>query len=452
MRLSENWTCQRKEIVKMIYISKGEVNKWLVCLGLAVFVAGLFASSAMAKVTVTYWEKWSGFEKKAMGEIVDDFNASQNEIKVKFLSVAGIDVKTKTAIAGGNPPDVVGLWSYSVVPFAMNNALIPLDDYMKEAGIKEESYISSIWDLMYAQGKVWALPSTPATMGYHYNKGMFQDAGLDPDKPPLTIAELNLYNEKLTQMDAEGNIIQMGFDPGWPGWFKYPWGWFFGGELYDAETQTITADDPNNIAAYEWINALAEKYGRTNLMSFKSGYGGFGSPTNPFLAGKLAAVLQGVWEANFIQTYASDMDWGVAAFPYGPNGKPDTTWVEADVLAIPTGAKHPDEAFEFIKYVQTQAAMEKLCLAQKKLTSLLATYNNPDFINNHPNPYIKFFFEQAMSPNAKIAPRVPIWSFYDKYMQVAFDNIIIGEVTPADALKEVTTTVQQELDKYKGMF
>ncbi len=76
--------------------------------------------------------------------------------------------------------------------------------------------------------------------------------------------------------------------------------------------------------------------------------------------------------------------------------------VEADLLVIPAGARHPREAFEFIRYVNQQKPMEKLCLGQRKFTPLREV--SPEFFQRHPNPYIGEFLELAKSPNA-LCPR-----------------------------------------------
>src|ERR1022692_2280740 len=49
--------------------------------------------AAGSRVTVDYWEKWSGFEADAMQAVVDDFNRSQDRIEVRFLSVSEVDTK-----------------------------------------------------------------------------------------------------------------------------------------------------------------------------------------------------------------------------------------------------------------------------------------------------------------------------------------------------------------------
>src|SRR4051812_7736169 len=81
------------------------------------------------KVHVTYWEKWTGAEAAAMQAVVDQFNQSQNRIVVDFLSMSAVDRKTIVATAGGDPPDVAGLWLNNVYSLADRDALTPLEDF-----------------------------------------------------------------------------------------------------------------------------------------------------------------------------------------------------------------------------------------------------------------------------------------------------------------------------------
>ncbi|HCD34003.1 MAG TPA: hypothetical protein DER01_16450, partial [Phycisphaerales bacterium] len=70
------------------------------------------------RLILTYWEKWTGFEAQAMQQIVDDYNQSQQKVYVKMLNVSQIDQKLLLAAAGGNPPDIAGLWSHTINIYA----------------------------------------------------------------------------------------------------------------------------------------------------------------------------------------------------------------------------------------------------------------------------------------------------------------------------------------------
>ena len=80
------------------------------------------------RITVTYWEKWTGSEGEAMRKIVDDYNASQDRIYVKMLTISAVNDKTLLAANGGNPPDVAGLWGEQVAQFADAKAVLDLTD------------------------------------------------------------------------------------------------------------------------------------------------------------------------------------------------------------------------------------------------------------------------------------------------------------------------------------
>jgi len=398
------------------------------------------------KVVIKYWEKWTGFESDAMQDIVNDFNASQSRIFVDFSSVSQIDRKMMLATAGGVPPDVAGLWSAQIPAYSENNALMPLDKMAAAAGVKKENYIDVIWQLCSHRDHLWALPSTPSSLALAWNKKMFREAGLDPEKPPRTIAELEEFNMKLTRYRPDGRLQTAGFLPEAPGWWNSMWGYWWGGKLWDGKSK-ITANSPENIAAYQWVESYPKRFGADNLLAMHDGFGNFSSPQDPFICGRIAMVLQGVWLYKYINTYGPpDFEWGVASFPSAdPDKLKNVTIVEADVLVIPAGAKHPKEAFEFLKYVNSQKPMEKLCTAQWKFSPLREC--SPEFLKNHPNPHIQDYIDLAKSPNARLGMRMSTATEYNNDMRNAVGKIWAGKQSAADALNEVQQDQQKTLDK-----
>ncbi len=396
---------------------------------------------------ITYWEKWTGFEFDAMKAVVDEFNRSQDKITVDFLSVSNIRDKTLLAISGGVPPDLAGLESGHISQFADEHALLSLEDMCATAGIKGDRYVKAYWDICNYKGHLFALPTTPASTALHYNRQLFRDAGLDPNKPPETLEELTAMADKLTRRDANGHFKVAGFLPAEPGWWNWAWGCVYGGKLWNGK-DTITTDTKENIQGFEFVESFSKKYGPGQIQTFKSGFGGFSSPQNAFMSSQVAMELQGVWMYNFIHMYQPKMDWAAVPFPH-PASRPDLarmTFVDEDVLCIPRGAKHVKEAFEFAKFVQSQHGMEELCMGQKKQTPL--KYVTPEFIATHPNPYIKLFIDVAQEKNAVVAPQVGIWPEYLDELNNAYDQISLLHLTPAEALKRVRERMQPKLDHY----
>src|SRR6188768_995008 len=449
----------------------------------ALSLSALTATSGCATSTneqsprhITYWEKWTGFEGEAMDAVIDDFNAKEiahakadpkyAPIEVEKVTVSKIEQKLLIAIAGGNPPDLAGNYSFCVAAYADNGALTELGPMLAKSGFDRSRYIEHYMRLGEYRGKTWALPLAPASTALLLNKRLFREAGLDPTRPPTTIEELDAYAEKLTKWEvtlpsgqkqiqagylpevpaSHKRLLQAGFLPGEPAWFLYGWGDFFGGRLIDGP-DAISAADPANVRAFEWVASYSRKFGAEVIKRFRSGFGNSSSPQSAFLSGKVAMTLQGVWMHNYIEKYAPGLQWSAAPFPY-PAGHPElagASHAEADVLMIPKGSSHPEEAFAFMQYASTQPVLEKLCLAQQKFTPLSSVSEH--FWLAHPNPYIRLFRELGSSKNAIGIPQTGIWNEYKRELDNAVDLIQSSKQSPALALAEVQTKMQAALDR-----
>lgn len=412
--------------------------------GLAGVLGGCGQAARDGRVHITYWEKWTGFEADAMQRVVDRFNASQTGITVHFTSISGIGRKLLTATAGGNPPDVAGIWSSLLPSYAEHGALTPLDEYCARVGIQAGQYVPIVWKVCQYEGHTWGLPTTPGSTALIWNKDLFRRAGLDAERPPRTMAELDEYAERLTQYDAQSNLVHLGFLPTEPGWWNFAWIYYFGGRVWD-ETNRITYDSAAGRAMFEWIAGYTRRYGLKALQQFSAGFGNFASPQNAFLAGKVAMVIQGVWMHNFIEKYAPGMEWGAAPFPAVDGVEPPVVYTEADVLVIPRGAPHPEAAFEFIQFVQTQPVMEELCLGQLKASPLSSA--SPAFFQHHPHPYLSVFYDSMFSPRAFSTPSFSIHEEVMREVNIAVDLVRLGAARPEEAVRQVQERSQRALER-----
>jgi len=398
------------------------------------------------KLRVTYWEVWTGFEGEAIKRIVDRFNANQGRVFVDLTTVSQIDRKALIAIAGGDPPDLLGLWSGVLAQFAEKRALTCLDPFIDRAGMDRSAFIDVFIEINSYRGKVYALPTTPATTALHWNKALFEEAGLDPDVPPRTLDDLDRMAEQLTKFDENGNLVQLGFTPAVPAAWPWAWGAWFGAVLWDADAG-ITFDTAANLQAYKWIESYSDKYGADKLRTFQSGFGNFSSPQNPFLSGKLAMVMQGVWMHNFIDRYAPDMRWGAAPFPSAVPGLENVSIAESNSICIPAGTRHPDEAFEFIQFLCSQEGLEMLNMGQRKFSPLKQV--SPEFVQTHPNPHIGLFIDLARSPNVCFAPQTSVWYEYLDEIGPAFDLVRFGKVLPEEILPRVQQRASAKWQRQK---
>jgi ABC-type glycerol-3-phosphate transport system substrate-binding protein len=426
-------------------------------------------------VVVEYWEKWIGNEASQMRQIVDDFNGSvglEKKIYVRYMSMTAVDQKTLVATSAGVPPDVAGLWDQQVSQYAALGAAEPLDDLAAAHGITAQSYLPVFWNGCHYNGHLYGLVSTPGTIALIYNKQIFHDsagklraAGLDPDRPPRTLAELDRYAAALDTKDEQGQLDRAGYLP-LQSWYVAFYAYWFGGNIFDPVAHKFTIDSPEMIDTYRWIQSYSKRLGQRALMDLQNSLGNFDSPQNPFLVGKLVMEQQGPWMANYIAHLNPAMSevlaptaeewrlahrtdnyaWGVAAFPSAAPGLEDVSYNSFDVLMIPKGARHKKEAFEFIAYVNRQDVSEKLNMLHCKNCQLRNVSRN--FLENHANPFIGVYQALAASANAHGVPPVPIWPEVFKELSDTAQSVALEGTDPATVLHTAQLRMQERYDRF----
>jgi multiple sugar transport system substrate-binding protein len=399
------------------------------------------------RVVITYWEKWAGEDAAAMQRLVDDFNSTVGQEKGIYVQYL---------------------------------ALEPLDDLAEQYGITAEDYKPVLWNGCSYKGHLWALVSSCGSQALFYNKRLFarkagalRQAGLDPNRPPRTLDELDRYAAVLDDFETLPNgfkrLKQSGFLPLEPGWYLSYIGYWFGAPIYDVQTDRILLTDPRMIRAFDWIRSYSLRLGKDSLSDFRSGFGNWNSTQNPFIAGTLAMEMQGPWMTSIFEKFRPSMnhwkyprslarklslsqrqencEWGVAPFPSAVPGLDDVTFVNFDVLMIPRGTKHRKEAFEFIAFVNRQAQTEKL--------NILNCQNSPlrqvsrQFIEAHPNPYIAVFEQLMAGPHASGVPPCPIWPEVGAELDNATQRVALLEATPKQALEDAQRRVEEKYREFK---
>jgi len=400
------------------------------------------------RIVLDYWEKWTGAEAKAMSRLVDRFNESQNTIFVRYLTISSIDQKAMIAIAGGAPPDVVGLWSFNIQAFAEAGAILPLDTLANAKGINQEQYARAVWPLMRNKGHLYSLISTCGTIALYINDDRLAQAGLQGVEDPKTIGELDELSSALYERNQSGEIERVGFIHTDPGWWSWIWGYHFGGKFLDDTGETALASTPHNFEAYHWVQSYPKNYGSHDLLKFQSGVGFYGTAQAPFLTGQVALTVQGPWMANLIETFQPDLNYHAIPMPvsagYLDPNEP-VGLLDGDVLVIPRGARNPEASFEFISWLQQPAQLEFLASAHGKNSPLRSV--SPGFIDNHPNRSISTHNQIAESKRAFGFPKTRIWPRYVAEFDAAFQRLWLLQDTPESSLAMVNRRAQFAIDE-----
>jgi len=412
-----------------------------------------FASVSLAaeeeKVVIKVWQPWGGETGKDMDKLAEAYEKLNPGIDIKMV-LAPNDLATNqkffTAVAGGMPPEVIFPDGPQVAEWAHRELLAPLDKYVEEYGLKVEDFWGPSWRQSYYKGSVWALTyCTDPNFAFFWNKEVFEDAGLDPEKPPIHISDVDEYADKITQYDDVGNLTRMGVIP-WSVYgganSMYTWGWIFGGKFFDYDTNTVTANDPKNVKALEWMCSYAKKYDAAKVSALQQGFGS--AETDPFYIVKLAMSPRHILGLVNIDMYDADLKYGLPTEPYPPDGEENSSWVGGWCMAIPNGAKHQDEAWGFIYWLNATPEGTKVV---GDIVGWFPGYKpSPAFDEFIKDPR-KEIFLNILKASKHQRPVIPTQGFYMGELARAVDFAVYGQRTPQQALDDATANVQKELDK-----
>ncbi len=176
------------------------------------------SGDASGKTQITVWHAMGGVNGEAMQEMVDDFNASQDEIEVTIEYQGTYDdtiTKLKAAMQSGELPDVCQMYDVGTKFMADSGLIIPVEDMFESTGYDKSTVMDVITSYYSVDGKQYAMPFNVSTPMLYYNKDVFEAAGLDPNSPPTTYEEVLEYSKQIVDSGA----ASVGFAQAIYGWF-----------------------------------------------------------------------------------------------------------------------------------------------------------------------------------------------------------------------------------------
>ena len=321
-------------------------------LALATFGAAANVAAQVTEVPFYFPVAVGGPITKYIDQFATDFNKENPTIRVSPIYAGSYQdtiVKALTANKAGTPPVASVLLSTDTFTLIDEDAIVPIDNFVKTAD--DKAWLASFYKafLLNGQvgGKTWGVPFQRSTVVLYWNKDLFKEAGLDGNKPPQTWAEMTAMSQKLTKKDASGKITQYGVQIPSSG-FPY---WLFQGLTTqndvilsnDAGTQT-KFDDPKVIEALQYWIDLSKKHG-----VHPSGIVEWGTTPKDFMEKKAAMIWTTTGNLTNIRSNAK-FDFGVAMLPSGKKRGSPTGGGNFYIFKKATPAQQ-EAAFKFAKWL-----------------------------------------------------------------------------------------------------
>ena len=181
-------------------------------------VLSLAPLSARAEaVEIDYWSVFTGADGATMQSMVDEFNASQNEVHVNHTPMTAEDLYQKipmTVQTGTGVPDVTIVHIERIPNFVSQEMLYSYDmDLIAQAGVKEENYNSAAWARTDINGEHYGIPLDVHSYVTYYNKDLFDKYDLNSyvEDGYLTFDEIKELGDKARAAGWEGDIFNLGW-------------------------------------------------------------------------------------------------------------------------------------------------------------------------------------------------------------------------------------------------
>ena len=401
-------------------------------------------ATGKAPVEITF-SMWGAPEELAVWkQIVADFEAADPNIKVN-VEVSDWDSywdKLKTQLAAGTPPDVFAMDAPLYLDYQSRGVLASLQPYLdKNPDMLKDVYPQTLEAYKTPDG-YFGLPRDFQTIVLFYNKDMFDKAGVAYPTADWTWDDLRTAAKKLTvDTNGDGKIDQYGFVfDQWdmePGWSEALWS--YGGDIISADHTKTLVGEPKSREAWQMLYDLVFVDKSCPDNNTISQYGG-----DLFQAGVAAMTPMGHWAVPGYNTAGFKYD--VAPMPKGPAGA--ATSVNSAGFVMAKDSKHPDEAFEFIKYALSPAAQTKLAELGFAIPVLKPITESPVFLEQKGSELNQKVFLDSLA----FSHMKPVFKGYDEWASVVGDGmgaVWRGEADLNKTLDEIVPQADAVLEKNK---
>jgi multiple sugar transport system substrate-binding protein len=302
------------------------------------------AAGEAAGVTMSFWTRDSN--QAQVRRLVDAWNATHdNKIEVTVIPASDYMTKVGAAAAGGSAPDIIAVDLIYVPQFAAAGQLTDITESAKSLSYFDKLSPSHVRLATY-QDKIFALPFNAEGSILLWNKDLFKEAALDPEKGPTTWAEIAEYAKKITALgDDKYGYYFSGSCAGCNAFTYLPLMWASGGDVLSEDGTTATLTDPNVAAALEFYRQMWADGQIPPGAQADTGPDFF----NAFTSGKIGMSGSGAFSISQLKNEHPEINFGVTYLPGKDGGQ--SSFAGGDSIGIPSGSKYPKEAFEFIQWL-----------------------------------------------------------------------------------------------------
>ncbi|MBN2859265.1 MAG: extracellular solute-binding protein [Sphaerochaetaceae bacterium] len=420
----------------------------MVSLSLILFSQVLFAAGQAdqaqkgdaGEVTeIVYWQYFYETKSKLMDKLIEMFEAEHPDIRVvqQTFPYEQYNTKVASSVPSGTGPNVINLY-YGWLPTYIDSGYLqplPTSQFPNE---KIEQEFFPLVRAAKFDGSYYALPTAVRSLALFWNKDLFKEAGLDPERPPRTVEELVDFAEMLTITDKNGNYLQTGLTlelrAQMHHWVREVLIRQMGGTPYSDDNRSVTYDSQAGYDAFTFFTDLhlKNKVGMPNFMT---------DDVTAFKSGAMAMTIDGSFRLGTLDG-VQGLNYGVTELPSmnGISSSFASFWANG-ITSFTTG-KELEASLKFLEFLTSDEVMSMWLDAIGELPAKQALALTDEFRNNPKyGPFIRSLEYAHATKFIDESVQRKVWID-------AYDQVVLNNASIRDAVNEAAATEQKMLDSY----
>lgn len=404
----------------------------------------LFAGAATEKSTpesgpieLKFWSLFTGGDGEFFNAMIDEFNASQDEIHMTNDMVRFDDYYTRltTALAAGTAPDVIVLHQARLINYVPSGALLPLDDYVSEEMLAD--FQTAPLEACMMDGQLYAIPFDVHPIVMYSNKALLDAAGIT--EIPQTAEEFIAAAEAVQKATGQwGSLID-----NTTGTYKaYTLTRLFvslvnqqGGSMLNEDMSAAAFNNEYGYNALVWLQYLVnEDKVNPNELDYDAAM-------NMFKLGEGAFYFNGVWATGTLeQTEGLEF----IASPLPPFMGKSAAWTDSHTFAIPVQENQdPVKVEAAIKFIDWMTSNAQLWAKAGNIPTRNSVLDGEAF---NALPYRADYAAAVSSVVAN--PPTAAWGEIYETLSDLLESAVTKNEDPQTALDKMESTVNEIISHY----
>lgn len=172
---------------------------------------------AKGPVEITMWHSMPRANEATLQKLTDEFNSSQDKVKVTLLNVVTYEDTLQKYVAGlstGDLPDLVQIGDGDTQQMIDTQSVLPAQACVKADHYDLSGHLERVVDYYTIQKTLWPMPFNVSGPVLYYDKNKFKAAGLDPEQPPTTLDEVKADSKQIVDRGVAPAGFGLKTEPG----------------------------------------------------------------------------------------------------------------------------------------------------------------------------------------------------------------------------------------------